>query len=123
GLPADDHPRVGVRDEGDVDEPRPGADVRQVSDPKPVRRAGTEAAIDEIPWPIGLILRNRRELRLAPNDATEPELAHQAGDGATGDPDAFAVELRPDLVDAVHTEVVAMDADDLGFQLGVTQST
>src|SRR5690349_9828817 len=73
-LPADDHPRVDVGDEGDVDEPRPGADVGQVGNPEAVRGAGAEAAIDEIPRPVGLYPWDRRELRLAAHDATEPEL-------------------------------------------------
>src|SRR3954471_10905500 len=76
GLPADDHPRVDVGDEGDIDEPRPGADVGQVGYPQPVRRAGAEAAIDEIPRSVGRVSRNRRELRLAAYDAAQPELAH-----------------------------------------------
>ena len=86
GLPADDHPRVDVGDERDVDEPRPGADVGQVGDPEPVRGAGDEAAIDEIPRPVGLIAGDRRELRLAAHDTTQPQLAHQPGDACSGRP-------------------------------------
>jgi hypothetical protein len=36
--PADDLPGVGIDDEGDADEDRPGGDVREVADPERVRR-------------------------------------------------------------------------------------
>ena len=120
GLPADDHPRVDVGDERDVDEPCPGADVGQVGDPKQVRGAGAEAAIDEIPRTFGLVSRYGRELRFPAHDATQTEVPHRSGDGAARNLDAFAVELRPDLVDAVDTEVVAVHPRNLGLQLRVT---
>src|SRR5471032_282468 len=68
GLPADDHPRVDVDDERDVDESRPGAYIGQVGYPQPVGSAGDEPAIDEIPWPIGFAAGDRRVLGLAPDN-------------------------------------------------------
>ncbi len=75
---------------------------------------------DRREWPVSPVPRDRRELGLATHDATEPKLAHQPGDGATCDPDAFAVQLRPHLVDAVDAKVVPVHPCDLGLQHGIT---
>jgi len=48
GPPADDPPSIGIDDEGDVDEPRPGRDVREVRDPQHVRRWRVKLAVDVI---------------------------------------------------------------------------
>jgi hypothetical protein len=38
-------------------------------------------------------------------EPAETELAHQPGGCAAGDPDAFTVELRPDVVDPIDAGV------------------
>jgi hypothetical protein len=89
-IAADDQPRVDVGDEGDVDEARPGPDVGQVGDPQPVRRRRAEVPLDEIPGPFSCVVRHGCEVGLAARDATQAQLAHQPGDGAARDPNAFA---------------------------------
>jgi hypothetical protein len=42
-APADDPPGIGVDDEGDIDEARPGGDIGEVGDPQPVRRRRPES--------------------------------------------------------------------------------
>jgi hypothetical protein len=56
---------------------------------------------------------------LAPDDAFDPHLLHQAGHGAAGDVEAFADELSPDLADAIDAEVVVPDPPDLRAQKGI----
>jgi len=46
--PANDPPRIGVDDEGDVDEPRPGRDVGKVRHPQHVRRWRVEPAVEVV---------------------------------------------------------------------------
>src|SRR5690606_31986427 len=53
--------------------------------------------------------------------ADQAFLAHEPLDGAAGDPDAVLVELVPDLVGAVHRQVLFEDPSDLRHQLGVAQ--
>ena len=47
-APADDAPGVGVDDEGDVDEARPGRDVGEVRDPQRVRPRRLELPVDVV---------------------------------------------------------------------------
>ena len=53
----------------------------------------------------------------APAHPGEPQLAHQALDGAAGHPDALPVELGPDLVGAIDVEVLGVDPGDLDLEL------
>lgn len=46
--PTDDPPSIGIDQEGDVDETRPGRDVGKVRDPEPVRRRRVEHPVDMI---------------------------------------------------------------------------
>ena len=52
GLPADDHARVDVDDERDVDPTRVCFDVGQVGDPQPVRCRRPKLALDQIGRPV-----------------------------------------------------------------------
>jgi Transposase len=89
-LPAADEARVDVEDEGDVDEPRPGADVRQVSHPETVRGKGGEVALDEVGRAARLRVGDGGPPLLAAHRAPEAFLAHQALDGAAGHGEAPA---------------------------------
>jgi hypothetical protein len=51
GSPVDDPPVIGVDDEGDVDELRPGRDVGEIRPSRHVRRWCVEPAIDVIERP------------------------------------------------------------------------
>src|SRR6202158_3586250 len=54
-TPADDAPGVGIDDKGDVDEARPGRDIREVRDPQRVRPRCLEL-------PVHAVQRARRRL-------------------------------------------------------------
>src|SRR5579863_8987886 len=45
GSPADDPPRIGVDDEGDIDEAGPSRDVGKIGQPEPIRRRSVELSI------------------------------------------------------------------------------
>ena len=55
---------------------------------------------------LALVGVRRHLVGPSPADAGEPQLSHQALDGAAGDADALPVELGPDLVGAVDVEVL-----------------
>ena len=48
GPPADDPPRIGVDDEGDIDEAGPGRDIGEIRDPQRIRPGRPELAVDMI---------------------------------------------------------------------------
>ena len=48
GPPANDAPSIGIDDEGEIDEPRPGRDAGEVRHPQHVRRWRGELAVDVI---------------------------------------------------------------------------
>jgi len=50
-APAHDPSREDVRDEGHVDEARPGGDVGEVRHPEPVRSIGLEVSLHEVRGP------------------------------------------------------------------------
>jgi hypothetical protein len=53
----------------------------------------------------------------APHRAAHAHVPHQAFHGAAGHPDAFAVELGPDLRCPVHAEVLGVHPGDVGLEL------
>jgi putative transposase len=55
-------------------------------------------------------------VRLAPDDALDTHVLHQSGDCATGDFEAFPIQLTPDLAHAVDAPVLSEDTLDLGPQ-------
>ena len=114
--PADDPSRIGVDDKGDIDEARPGRDVGEVGDPQHVRRRGMELAIDVIERAWCRLVAHRGADRLAADDAFEAHGLHQAGDRAAGDIEALALQLPPDLADAVDAEVRLEHTSDLILQ-------
>ncbi|MDC0359154.1 hypothetical protein OAM92_00320 [Acidimicrobiales bacterium] len=79
-----------------------------------------ELAIDEISRLIRSIAGNGGALDLAANRALEAKFTHQPLDSASGDTDIFAVELRPNLRRAIHTEVLDMHTCNLDLQLIIT---
>jgi hypothetical protein len=70
--PADDPAGIGVDDEGDVDEARPGRDVGEVGEPQHVRRRGMELAVDVIERARRGLVLHRGADRLAADDALRP---------------------------------------------------
>jgi hypothetical protein len=85
-LPADDHPRVHVDHEAEVDLALPGPQVAEVADPQPVWRLGGEVALHEIRALLGGRVRDRGAPRLrAPLRARQARSAHQPRDLVTAD--------------------------------------
>ena len=89
--PADDPPRKGVDDEGDIDEARPGGDIGKVADPQRVRARRLELALHMVERTRRRAVADRRLDALAPHDALQAHAAHQASDRAAGDVVAFPV--------------------------------
>ena len=116
-LPADDEARADIHDEGDVDPAAVGLDVRQVGHPQAIRGRGPELAGDQIERAVARLVADRGpDAGLAADDASESELAHQPLDGAASHRDPLALELRPDLVGAVHLAVLVPHPPDGDLQ-------
>ena len=108
-MPADDVAPEDVDDEGRVGEAGPGAYVGDVGDPEPVGSRGVEVSLHEVHRPRRRLVWERRANLPATPDASQPQLAHQAFHGATGNLGAFAPQLMPELAGAVDPELVRVD--------------
>ena len=106
-----------VDDERDVDPSGVRLDVGQIRHPESIGCRGEELPIDEVLGTMLVLIADGRdrELATAPS-AAEPQVLHQSSHRAVGDRDPLAVELLPDLHDAVDTKVVIEDPNNLGLQ-------
>ena len=120
-LPPHDAATEHVDDERDVDPSGVRLDVGQIRHPESIGCRGEELPIDEVLGTMLVLIADGRDLELATApSAAEPQVPHQPSHRAVGDRDPFAIELLPDLHDAVDTEVVIEDPSDLGLQDHVT---
>jgi hypothetical protein len=78
---------------------------------------------DQVGGPRRCLIREHGTNGLAADDAADAEVTHEALNGATGYLDAFAPQLRLDLVGSIHATVLVPDARDLRFELLVTQAS
>src|SRR6187551_3553518 len=119
GPPADDPAGIGVDDKGDVDEAGPGCDISEVGEPKDVRPWRLELAVDVIQWAWRSLVADRGSDGFAADDPLQAHVPHQPRHRATGNIEAFALELPPDLAHAIDPEVLIEDAPDLDLQPGI----
>ena len=119
GPPAHDPAGIGVDDEGDVDEAGPGRDIGEVGEPQHVRPWRLELAVDVIQRTWRGLVADRGLDGFAADDPLQTHVPHQSRHCATGNIEAFALELSPDLAHAVDPEVLLEDAPDLDLQRGV----
>ncbi len=123
-LPADDHAREHVEDEGGVDPSGVRLDVGQVGHPETVGLVGAELAVDQVGRPVlAFVEASGHLVGPAPAGPRKAQVTHQALDGAAGDANALSVELGPDLVGPIDLEVRTPDAQDLTAQLLVAHGS
>lgn len=115
-APADDPAGVDVDDEGDVDEAGPGRHVGEVGQPQDVRPGRLELAVDVIQRTRRGLVVDRGRDGFAPDHPLQAHLPRQSRDRASGDVEALALELPPDLAHAVDGEVLLEHASDLALQ-------
>ena len=101
---------------GDIDEPLPGNDIGKIADPKHVRRRHPELAVCFVQRTKRLLVRDRRLVRLAPDNVWNPHVLHQPRQRASRDIEALVAKLPPDLPDAIDLPVPFEDSKDLGAQ-------
>ena len=95
----------------------------QWTTPKHVRRWNPELPVYLVQRVWNLLVRHRRSVRLAADDALNTHVLHQPGDCATGDIEALPIQLTPDLTHAADTPALLEDALDLGPQGCVAPGT
>ena len=120
GSPADDPPRVGVDDEGDIDEAGPGRDIGKIREPQTVRRGSMELPVHMIQRTESRLVADRCPQRFAPDRPPKAHIPHQPGDRAASGAEAFPPQLPPDLAHAIDAEVLLEHAPDLDLQIGVS---
>ena len=119
GSPADDPPRVGVDDEGDIDEAGPSRDIGKIGQPQTVRRGSVELSVHMIQRTGGRLVADRCPQRLAPDRSPKAHIPHQPGDRAASGAEALPPQLTPNLAHAIDTKVLLEHPPDLDLQISV----
>src|SRR3954453_17386529 len=119
GSPADDPAGIGVDHEGDVDEAGPCRDIGEVGEPENVRPWRLELAVDVIQRAWRGLVADRGLDRFAADNPLQTHVPHQSRHRATGNIEAFALELPPDLAHAIDPEVLIEHAPNLDLQRSV----
>src|SRR5271155_3273773 len=117
GSPADDPPRVGVDDEGDIDEAGPGRHMGKIGQPQTVWRGSVELSVHMIHRTGGRLVADRCPQRLAPDRSPKAHAPHQSRHRAASCGEAFPPQLTPDLAHAIDAEVLLEHAPDLDLQI------
>lgn len=117
--PADDAPRVGVDDEGHVDEARPGRDTGEVRRPEHVWGRDAEPAFDMVERARRLLVAHLGARRLATDDADQPSTLHQPGRRAAGNNDTLLSRPAAHLAHAVDSETLIEHTPDSPAQPGI----
>ena len=117
--PAHDAAAERVGDETHISDAGPGGDVGQIGDPQPVRPFGGEGPLDKIGGPCRFGIGPGGAHRLCPLDASDPELAHQAGHLVAADVVPGASGGDPQLTRPVHRVVGLPQHQQQRHQLGV----
>jgi hypothetical protein len=118
-TPANDTPGIGIDDKGHIDKARPGADIGEVCDPKPVRCRGMELAVHMIERTRGSLVRRRGSDGLPANDPVQTHNTHEPLDRVSRHGYALPVHLEPHFAGSVDLEIVLEDAIDLRPQGGI----
>jgi len=119
GAPAHDPAGIGVYQKGDVDKTRPGCDIGEVGEQENVRPWRLELAVDVIQRAWRGLVADRGLDRFAADNPLQTHVPHQSRHRATGNIEAFALELAPDLAHAVDGEVLIKDPPNLDLERGV----
>src|SRR3954453_4820545 len=114
GPPAHDPAGIGVDHEGDVDKAGPGRDIGEVGEPENVRPWRLELAVDVIQRAWRGLVADRGLDGFAADNPLQTHVPHQSRHRATGNIEAFALELPPDL--AIDPEVLIEHAPNLDLQ-------
>src|SRR5215207_4559362 len=117
--PTYDPSRVGIDHKGDVNEAGPGRDVGEVRDPQHVRPRCSELAVHVIQRARCGLIADRRAHRLAPDHPLQAHGLHQTLYGAARNIEAFALQLPPDLANAIDPNVLLEDPANFNLQRGV----
>ena len=117
--PADDATGVGVDDEGDVDEARPGRHIGEVGEPQRIRMLCPELPIDVVQRARRCLVADRGPDRLAANHALQANRSHQPCHRAAGNIVAFALQLLPHLAHTIDAEVLLKYPPDVDRQLAI----
>ncbi len=117
GSPANDPPGIGIDNEGDVNEARPGGDICEIRHPQPIGRGRIELPIDVIERARRGLVADRGAYWFASDHTLKAQFTHQPLDGAAGDGETLPPHLSPDLANTVHFEVLGEHARNRGLEI------
>ena len=115
-MPANNRPRIGVDDEGDVRKTRPGTHVGQVGDPEPIGCRRMDVALDEIGRPWRRLVRDGCPRPVPAYNAAETQAAHEAFNGTACDGHALTLRLSPELPHPIDAEMGSVHLPQLDLQ-------
>src|ERR671933_2900395 len=115
-TPADDAPSKGVDHKRDIDEAGPGRDGAEVRDPQRIRPRRLELPVHTVQRACRCLFALRRADDLATDDAFQAQRPHEACDRAAGDLEALALQLPPELANAIDPEVLVEHTLDLALE-------
>jgi hypothetical protein len=121
--PADDPAGKGIDHESHVDEAPPGRDIGEVADPEHVGGSHAELPVHLVQRARDFLVCDCRPVRPAPDDALKAHVLHEPRYRAAGHVEALALELTPDLADAVDAPVLLEHPQDLRPQRFVAPRT
>src|SRR5258707_6072263 len=97
----------------------PGRDVGEVGEPEDIRPWRLELAVDVIQRAWRGLVADRGFNGFAADDPLQTHVPHQSRHRATGNIEALALELSPDLAHAIDPEILIEDAPNLDLQRGI----
>jgi hypothetical protein len=100
-----------------------GLHVGQIGHPQAIGCRCAELPVDQIRRSRRRLVRECGADGLAADDTADPEISHQALDGAASHSDALAPQLRRHFVGSIHAPMLVPDARDLAVEIFVSQAS
>lgn len=117
GHPPTDDPSSAYSDhESHLGQSLPGRHVRVIRHPPGIGSVCRELALHEIQGPVRVFVGDRRPDAFATDDAVQAHGFHQALNAALGHRHALALQLSPNLANALHMAVRSKDPADIGTE-------
>jgi hypothetical protein len=121
--PSDNAPREGIEHDGQIQEPGPGRNIGDISDPQPVRFVGMEVALNRIASGPNPFVPEGCAPGFAAADADNTGRSHQPFHPLAADRDALIDEFSVDARRTIRLSRCPMDRLDASRQLRIGNGT